>query len=57
MNILCKKPIKIREALEHQVDVIIDGGMGGLEQTTVVSLEKDDVRIVREGLGDTSILS
>ena len=47
-------PIEIREKLEHQVDVIIDGGVLGSTPTTVVNFEKDNIEIVREGSGDIS---
>lgn len=46
-------PYEIRETLEHEVDLIIDGGFCGLEATTVVDFTEDDVpRVVREGKGD-----
>ena len=47
-------PIDIREKLEHQVDVIIDGGVLGNTPTTVVNFEKDIIEIMREGSGDIS---
>ena len=48
-------PDEIRELLQHQVDLVIDGGYCGLETTTVVSLEEDYPVILREGMGDTSL--
>jgi tRNA A37 threonylcarbamoyladenosine synthetase subunit TsaC/SUA5/YrdC len=45
-------PAEIRESLEHQVDLIIDGGFGGLESTTVINLEDQTPVVVREGLGE-----
>jgi len=50
-------PIEIRDLLEHQVDLIIDGGFGGLEPTTVVNLEAGIPEIVRSGCGDTGLFS
>jgi len=47
-------PYEMRQALEHQVDLIIDGGFGGLEASTVVSLADDDPHVVRVGCGDPS---
>lgn len=45
-------PYDIEMALTGQVDVIVNGGHGGLEETTVVSLvEADSPHIVREGAG------
>ena len=47
-------PYDIRQMLEHQVDLIIDGGFCGFEATTVIDFEEDVPVIVRKGLGDTS---
>jgi len=44
----------IRETLEHQLDLIIDGGHCGLEPTTVVDLTEHQPQIIREGCGDPS---
>jgi tRNA threonylcarbamoyl adenosine modification protein (Sua5/YciO/YrdC/YwlC family) len=45
-------PAEIRDMLQHQVDLIVDGGYGGLEITTMISLETDAPQVMREGLGD-----
>ncbi len=45
-------PYEIRERLEHQVDLVIDGGYCDLEPTTVVDLTGDLPRVVRRGKGD-----
>ena len=45
-------PYEIRERLEKLVDLIIDGGYGGLEPSTVVSLVDGDPQVLREGCGD-----
>ncbi|MBI1423142.1 MAG: threonylcarbamoyl-AMP synthase [Gammaproteobacteria bacterium] len=42
----------IREKLDNDVDVIIDGGHCGIEPTTVVSLVDDQPVVVRVGCGD-----
>lgn len=47
-------PWDIRNLLEHQVDLIIDGGFCGLEPTTVVDLAGDVPEITREGKGDVA---
>lgn len=47
-------PEEIRGFLEHQVDLIVDGGFGALEETTIVDLTSDAPAIVREGCGDPS---
>ena len=45
-------PYDIRELLEHQVDLVIDGGYCGLEPTTVVDMTGDVPEVVRKGEGD-----
>ena len=45
------EPQEIREVLEHEVDVIIDGGIIGQGQTTLVNLTDDVPVIERQGLG------
>jgi tRNA threonylcarbamoyl adenosine modification protein (Sua5/YciO/YrdC/YwlC family) len=45
-------PHEVRERLEHQVDLVIDGGMTDLEPTTVVELVDGHVSITRRGKGD-----
>ncbi|HZJ94924.1 MAG TPA: L-threonylcarbamoyladenylate synthase [Thiopseudomonas sp.] len=45
-------PYEIRDLLEHQVDLIIDGGYGSLEASTVISFTEDEPEILREGCGD-----
>lgn len=47
-------PYDIRESLEHEVDLVIDGGYCGLEPTTVVDMTGEAPRVIREGLGDVS---
>lgn len=45
-------PYDIRDTLEHQVDLVIDGGYGGLEETTVIDCTGDVPELIRQGLGD-----
>jgi tRNA threonylcarbamoyl adenosine modification protein (Sua5/YciO/YrdC/YwlC family) len=45
-------PYEIREQIEHQVDLIIDGGYGGLEASTVINLTEGDPVVHRVGCGD-----
>jgi tRNA threonylcarbamoyl adenosine modification protein (Sua5/YciO/YrdC/YwlC family) len=47
-------PAEIKERLDHQVDVVIDGGSGGLEPSSVVDLTSGAPVIVRRGRGDVS---
>ena len=45
-------PYEMRQVLEHHVDLIIDGGFGGLEASTVINLAGDEPEVVRVGCGD-----
>ena len=45
-------PYEIREQLEHQIDLVIDGGFCGLEATTVVDLVSGTPKVIRTGKGD-----
>ena len=47
-----QNPDEIRDRLEHQVDLIIHGGVGGIEPTTVIDLVDSVPELVREGKGD-----
>ncbi len=47
-------PYEIRQILEHDVDLVIDGGFCGFEPTTVVDLTGDTPKILRKGAGDPS---
>lgn len=44
----------IRERLEKQVELIIEGGSVGLEPTTVIDLTSDTPQLIRAGRGDVS---
>ena len=50
-------PLEMRDLLEHQVDLVIDGGFGDLEVTTVVNLEEAQPIIIREGRGDLELFA
>ena len=45
-------PYDIRQELERQVDLVIDGGYCGMEATTVVDLADDVPMVLRAGKGD-----
>lgn len=45
-------PHDMREKLEHQVDLIIDGGEGGISASTVINLSEGEAQVVRVGCGD-----
>ena len=45
-------PDEVRERLEKQIELIIDGGAGMLEATTVIDLTGPEPVLIREGRGD-----
>lgn len=47
-------PENIRDLLEHQVDLIINGGHLGEHPTTVIDFSEGDPEIIRVGEGDTT---
>lgn len=44
-------PQVIRERLEHEIDLVVDGGFCGLEPTTVIVLNDGVAEIARQGKG------
>lgn len=47
-------PYEIRDLLQHEVDLVIDGGYCGMEATSVINLVDDVPVVVREAAGDVS---
>jgi len=47
-------PYDIRELLQHEVDLVIDGGYCGHEATSVINLIEDVPQVIREGAGNIS---
>ena len=45
-------PYDIREVLEHEVDLVIDGGYCGMEATSVIDMADDVPLVLRAGKGD-----
>lgn len=45
-------PQEMRELLEHDVDLVIDGGYCGIEATTVIDFVDSSPTILRQGKGD-----
>lgn len=40
------------ERFQHQVDIVIDGGFGGLIASTIIDATTDDFEVIREGAGE-----
>ncbi len=49
-------PDLIHEKFEKLVDIVIDGGPGGFEASTVIDCTNDDIRLVRQGKGVVDFL-
>ncbi|WP_299198483.1 L-threonylcarbamoyladenylate synthase [uncultured Amphritea sp.] len=47
-------PYEIRDLLQHEVDLVIDGGYCGMEATSVINLVDDVPVVIRRGAGDVS---
>lgn len=50
-------PLEIRERLEHEIDLVIDGGPCGLEPTTVIVLNDGAIEVARQGKGDVTVFA
>ncbi len=48
--------VEIRERLERDVDLVLDGGPCGVEMTTVIDLTRDPPEITRQGRGSAIVL-
>ena len=48
-------PDEVRERLDKQIEVVIDGGAGTLEPTTIIDLSGDEAVLLREGRGDPAM--
>ena len=44
------------EKYENLVDIVIDGGIGGIEPSTVLDCTNDEIEIIREGKGPIDVL-
>lgn len=47
-------PYYIRDILQHELDLVIDGGFCGFEESSIVSLLDETPEILREGAGDVT---
>ncbi len=48
-------PFDINEQYQKTVDIIIDGGLGGIEGSTIVDCTGNEPEIIREGAGDVEV--
>lgn len=48
-------PELIRECLQHQIELVIDGGACGFEATTVIDLTGGEPLLLRQGRGDAAL--
>ncbi len=53
---LLNDPELLKQIYNERVDLILDGGMSGLELSTVLDLTEDQPLVVREGAGDITNL-
>ena len=45
-------PYEIFEEYKHFVDIVIDGGNGQIQPSTIVNCANDEIEILREGKGE-----
>ena len=48
-------PQEVRDRLEKQVELVIDGGACSLEPTTVIDLTDDEPQLIRQGRGEVGL--
>jgi tRNA threonylcarbamoyl adenosine modification protein (Sua5/YciO/YrdC/YwlC family) len=49
-------PQEIRARLQHDIDLIVDGGQSGIEPTTVIDLTGKEAVVVRQGRGSLAAI-
>ena len=49
-------PELIHEKYENQVDIVIDGGFGNNEASTIIDCTTNEPEIIREGIGSLAVL-
>lgn len=45
-------PDEIEEIFKHQVDILIDGGVGENAESTVLDCTGDEIELIRQGIGE-----
>ncbi len=48
-------PEQIFQNFQHQLDLIVDGGIGNNQPSTVVDCTNDDLEILRQGIGELKL--
>ncbi|WP_395822904.1 L-threonylcarbamoyladenylate synthase [Collimonas sp.] len=48
-------PEEVRDRLEKQIELVIDGGACSLDPTTVIDLTDDEPQLIRQGRGDAGL--
>lgn len=49
-------PYEIYEKYKHQVNAVVDGGVGGIVPSTIINCSNGRIEIIREGLGNLDIV-
>ncbi len=49
-------PNEVRDRYGHGIDCLVDGGYTGIDVSTVLSLVRDEVEVLREGKGPVDVL-
>jgi len=50
-------PEVIHREYENKVDLVIDGGFGNVDASTVIDCSQDEIQVLREGLGSLDVLN
>lgn len=48
-------PEMIHDKFEHMVDIVVDGGIGGIIPSTIVDCTGEDPQVLRKGLGEWEV--
>ena len=48
-------PELIHTKFEKLVDMVVDGGIGGMEYSTIVDMTEEQPKIIRQGMGDVEL--
>ena len=48
-------PEMIHDKFDHVVDIVVDGGIGGIIPSTVIDCTGDELQLIRKGLGEWEV--